>query len=619
MKTTIRMATLGLILALALVAAAQAAQVTDLKAVHREGQTFLTWTEPDSPVKEDTLSHKKLREMMSTQEMREKGWSVRYRVYRSDKPITSLEGLKPVGGTGELSCWNGAYFGTDPKDTERVPRYIITEGQPPLAPGTGLYVHNPAAPEQAKGKPGATFPGYYAVTMVTDGQEDATLGEGNSIATPVLEKEGSGVPVLQSTTVPKEGDWLYKAFIIEGPTLKHYIRWESPPNANRENMPIDFVVGIPRDLAKPAPVGLHLHCWGGSPWGGYGWWFNADKGSILIATHQEPYDWWTGYHELRGKGPRSKEAWQKGVVRPYTQNRLLSLLDWAATQWEIDRSRVFTGGISMGGSGAPMLAIRHPDKIAWAIGWVGVHNPAGTPTFKGSYAAVYGEPEWGIKFEDGTPVWDYFNDIWYLRQYPARETPFITWANGKDDYQIGWPQAVEFYKAMQETKRPHLFVWGQAGHSQRAMMPGNHDERQYHLSQQRIMTIDIRIDQSLPAFTRCSLDGNPGNGDPNDGDKEGAVNFYLYWETKDIVDEAAAWEMTVGLTGKAPKDACTVDLTPRRLQTFKVKPGEKVKWSNESGGAKMQSGEVTVDGNGLMTIEGLKVLKAKNRVKIAKM
>ena len=119
---------------------------------------------------------------------------------------------------------------------------------------------------------------------------------------------------------------------------------------------------------------------------------------------------------------------------------------------------------------------------------------------------------------------------------------------------------------MQETKRPHMFTWGQAGHSQRAVMPKTHD--------QRIMPIDIRIDQSLPAFTKCSLDGNPGNGDPNDGDKEGAVNYYLYWETKDIVDEAVAWETTVGLIDKAPKDGCTVDLTPRRLQKFEVKAGE---------------------------------------------
>jgi pimeloyl-ACP methyl ester carboxylesterase len=331
---------------------------------------------------------------------------------------------------------------------------------------------------------------------------------------------------------------------------------------------------------------------------------------MFIASSQDPYDWWTGYHEQFGKGERSKAAWEKGVVRPYTQKRLFSLLDWAATQWEVDRSRVFVGGVSMGGSGSPMLAIRHPEKIAWAIGWVGVHIPHLSPTFKSSYREVYGDPEWGVKFEDGTPVWDYFNDVWYLRKYPARETPFITWSNGKNDGSIGWPQAVEFYKAMQETKRPHLFVWGQDGHGQRAKMPKNHGEG--------VMPIDIRIEQSLPAFTRCSLDGNPGNGDPNDGDKEGSVNYWLYWETKDIVDEAAVWELTVGLLDKAPKDGCSVDLTPRRLQKFRTPRGAKFAYTvtDVKGGKELSRSEAVADENGLLTLVQIPLVKGENRVRI---
>lgn len=574
---------------------ARAAEVSDLKAVHREGQTFLTWKEPDSPAKDETLTVPKYRALM-------KEWSakVRYRIYRSDKPITSVEGLNPVGETGPLSCWNGHWLGYgDPKETDQVSRYVIADGQPPLAVGRGLYVHNPQGTGEVRG--------YYAVTVATDGKEDANLAGSNVLKDPVAEKPGQGMPVLQHLKQLKSTEDFTAVF---GPTLHHYIRWEAPPHANRENLANDILVAIPQNLAKPAPVGLHLHCWGGSPYHGYGWWYNAEQGSILIAANQEPYDWWTGYHELHGKGDRNKAAWEKGVVRPYTQTRLLSLVDWAATQWNVDRSRVFTAGNSMGGSGAPMLAIRQPDRIAWAIGWVGVHVPHLSPQFKGSYAGVYGEPEWGIKFEDGTPVWDHFNDAWYLRKYPERETPFITWSNGKNDGQIGWAQAVEFYKAMQETKRPHMFTWGQAGHSQRAVMPKTHD--------QRIMPIDIRIDQSLPAFTKCSLDGNPGNGDPNDGDTEGAVNYYLYWETKDIVDEAVAWETTVGLIAKAPKEGCTVDLTPRRLQKFEVKAGDQAKWASTSDGKEVQSGTVTADKYGLLTIEGLKVTKAGVRVRIAR-
>ncbi|MCR4414431.1 MAG: hypothetical protein NUV77_18590, partial [Thermoguttaceae bacterium] len=92
--------------------------------------------------------------------------------------------------------------------------------------------------------------------------------------------------------------------------------------------------------------------------------------------------------------------------------------------------------------------------------------------------------------------------------------------NGKNDGAIGWPQAVEFYQALQETRRPHLFVWGQAGHGQRARMPVTLEER--------VMPIDLRTDQTLPAFTRCSLDDRPGNGAAADGDAEGQVNLYLF-------------------------------------------------------------------------------------------
>jgi len=88
--------------------------------------------------------------------------------------------------------------------------------------------------------------------------------------------------------------------------------------------------------------------------------------------------------------------------------------------------------------------------------------------------------------------------------------------------------------------------------------------------------------------------------------------------TKDLVDTVAAWEMSIGLIAKAPKDECTVDLTPRRLQQFKIKAGDTFKWSNNSGGKELQSGMVTADKHGLITLEKLTVTQAGNCIKIAK-
>jgi hypothetical protein len=295
--------------------------------------------------------------------------------------------------------------------------------------------------------------------------------------------------------------------------------------------------------------------------------------------------------------------------------------------YNLDLKRVFTAGSSMGGSGAPMFAIRYPDRIAWSIGWVGVHDPGNTPQFTGSYESVFGNKNWGIKFEDDTPVFEYYKNATYLRKYPKKEIGFITWSNGKNDGAIGWPQAVEFYKAMQETRRPHLFVWGLSGHGQRATMPADGGER--------IMPLDIRLDQSLPAFTNCSLDNDPGTGrklktpkeitvdketrkDFYDGDSVGQINRYLYWDTETVVDTPVRWEMTIALTEKAPEDHCTADITPRRLQQFINQPMQEFRWSNSSGGKKVQSGELTADKWGLLTIKRIIVTKTGNRISIFK-
>jgi hypothetical protein len=121
---------------------------------------------------------------------------------------------------------------------------------------------------------------------------------------------GPGPFILQRVEKPKEFSY------ISNPELRFYVRFEAPPNCSIESRPYDYLVAIPPKLAKPAPVGIHLHCWGGSLTSGYGWWYNASKGAILIASNQIPYDWWTGYHELYGKGPRDQKPWGGGVVHP---------------------------------------------------------------------------------------------------------------------------------------------------------------------------------------------------------------------------------------------------------------------------------------------------------------
>jgi pimeloyl-ACP methyl ester carboxylesterase len=568
------------------------AQATDVVARHEDGRTFVTWREAEAVATGGEATVQQVNQARREASKRR----LVYRVYRSDQPIGSVASLRPVAEIPAFSAWNTDVYGGAARPGNPVRRYVIQRGGEPLANGAGLFVR------RADG----TGVSYYAVTRSIDGQENQTLSDSNALTVGVEESQGLAVPVLQRTETPGAFQFVKK------PTLHYYVRWESPLGGSDTATPYDYLVAVPPGVSSHPPAGLHLHAWGGSLTVGYGWWFNAEKGALLLSTNQRPYDWWTGYHELlfTESPPKSPVDWQRGVVRPYTQARLLSFLDWAASEYDIDLDRTFVAGVSMGGSGSIMLGVRHPQRFAWIMSWVGVHRPRLSPSFMTSYVRMYGRPEWNVKFEDGTPVWDYFDDVWYLRQHPEAETPFITFSNGKNDSGIGWPQAVDFLRALQETKRPHLFVWGRAGHGQRAIMPVDGGSR--------VMPLDLRVTRSLPAFTNCSLDDDPGGGVPADGAPSGQVNAYLGWDTDDIVDERDVWEMTVRLTRQAPQASCTVDVTPRRCQHFRARPGERFTWSSSEGGRAAQSGTVVADQWGLVTLPAVSVGKGGTRLRIAR-
>jgi hypothetical protein len=206
---------------------------------------------------------------------------------------------------------------------------------------------------------------------------------------------------------------------------------------------------------------------------------------------------------------------------------------------------------------------------------------------------------------DGRDVWDHYDLAKRVREEPGRDLPLVIFANGRRDNDIGWEQAVLFVRALQEARQPHVFRWTNSGHDARPLLPGRAS------ISERDLGIDVRLDQSLPAFTHCALDDNPGNGDASAGDPQGQVNLYLGWEPDQVVDTTDRWEAVLWLSNASAKEETTVDVTPRRCRKFRPRPGDKFRW--KSGG---QSGEIAADRYGLVTAPQLRVTKAGVRLTI---
>ncbi len=609
------------------------ARVKDLRAWHKSGQTFLAWMHPAPPTSAEKLTAEEYNAIVRKLGAAKEKFT--FRIYRHTKPITgrNIAEAELIDEVGPLTGWNTEYRGkyTLRSKGGKVFRYVVRDGEEPAPPGTGIYAHNPKKPGEA----------YYAASVAVNGEEDLSgFGKGDATAEGVAETVGQGEPVLQR--VRKPGEYKHHFYNTEA-TLHEYTRWEAPPNCNLPSRPIDYIVGVLPKRPKKAPLALRLHGWGGSMHGG-GFWVNAHKGTIMVSTNQLPYDWWTGYHEFTN----TFRSWAEGAVHDYTQTRLLSFVDWVDTKWPVDETRVSVGGGSMGGSGTTNLAVHHGKRIAWAAGSVGVHIPDSSPQFTSSYIHCYGQVKWRLPFEDaGVSAFNYFSNEWYVLNHPTAEIGLVCFSNGKNDGQIGWPQAVRFWRAMQKARQPHVFKWGMGGHGEGVRVPTR------RIGRRGKEVIDCRTDRTLPAFTRCSLDGDPGKAiakprkqyekekaevkawnkahpdrkdrryyDRYDGDTHGMSNGYLYWDTSDenVIDEPGRWSLIVWLTDDAPQDACTVDVTPRRCQKFKPEPGEGFQWTNfQKDGEEwtpVGSGTATADKWGLVTLEKVEVKKAHNKIVI---
>jgi len=625
-------------------------QVSGLKVLHRAGQTFITWREIEEAFGKRPVTWAELRQRLAKMDDER---IVRYRVYRHIKPIDKdsiaeaqlLAEVRPLSGFN-VNSWskerliNQTVFGNEDKgelgkygpfsgwDRDSapggrlvIPRFVIDEKAGPLPPGAGLYVQSflPAAGGQALAKVAMS---YYAVVASVNGTANtAEFSPANSLARPVAESQGPWEPVAQNA-----GDGGF-GFDFPGRKL-YYVRWVGPPLSNLPSRYFNWSVHVPAKLSGPAPLNVSFHDQGFSyakPIRRF------DRSAIQLAGHDfGPVSGWYGYHECLG----TLRSWQEGKVQPYTERRLLAMIEWAKRKWTIDPRRCFTDGRGMGGTGAAHFACKHPELFAYVLcdgGAVTCADSNDLPALE----SAWGRVEWGLPNDQDVKVWDWQDLTWFVgTKGPAWALPVLSFSPvGHTAWREVYPRRVvsdrnarwmrshrdftRLFKALTDNK--HMFFadfdWGPT----LAILPQWMD-----VTRGPVPAVTNSSDKNI----KQTEDGPFIFFEPSGSSPSGWIHWHHRWQSAGAVDEPERLEMTLYVTG----GEVTADVTPRRMERFRPRPGETFRWTNTclAEGEKtwelrevwkkypqrkeIQSSTVTADRHGLITLEGVIILPTRSRI-----
>lgn len=532
-------------------------EVTTIQAVHRHGQTFVTWKD----VAEG-----------------EEGSKFRYSLYRSDRPITADNLDKAeLCYHGVLNCSAklfGHVFNMKDRLDPAKPYAIIAEGGKPLPPWSGLAVHTVQKPGKAYYAVAATDEKFKPVSAVVPGKS-ATREAVEETPGPIqpiklYDSKERKTYVAQTSITGQQGlplsVNLHGSQATGGPAGEwgdYYLYFGTPDMGYRDGMPGVFTVQENRNkegnslLLRPRDAIEHPSGRGAfeTMWLGY---YCIPQG----ATHKEPR-----YYR-------------------FTENRLLWMIDWSLKRYGGDPQRVSMGGSSMGGLGSINVGFRHPELFAAVY-------PSTAPFLwwpPSSLVGLQGRDTKALLADGKTSYVDYTNSPKYAAGRHD-DMPFLGWAVGRRDPNHNWQEYVDMVKALTANHHGFCFAWNDGGHSEGGQ-PMTTITKYYPAAK-------FSRNQSYPAFGNSSIDHKLGSGSKDEGDREGGINLGFRWD--DVKETPDSW--SVRLANDLAKQDMTVDVTPRRCQQFKLEPGRQVRWRTSTG----DSGKVLADGDGLVTIPAVRI------------
>ena len=550
--------------------------VSNFSAFYRDGQVFVTW---------DNLTTT----------------GVKYNLYKSPDPIhygLQLASAQNLGSVRDNSAknqrlttllGNTRYFKTDSVGT-------------PIASTQGLFVAT--STEQG------SF--YYALTTIIGGVEDTTILLGsNSLSVPIVETVAMSQPVWQETqTIQGRILEIYAQFVSKVTSLIY------PQMTNEGSFAFHFAINKQGSIT-PHPITFYMRPSGNSFLeyiGGIGdpneWIVTIDD---WLPNTQELAALYYGYHENFDIFIYNNPIPTSGTIFNYSAARVAHTVNWCLQNLPVDTTRTYMTGWSMGGIGVILNFIMIPEKIAAIYILAPIFN------MSISTVATYANQLWGtagtnLLTNEGYTRNQRLNSCYMVSEKINTSLPIIYTFCGKNDVNVGWTEKIAFYDSVNNSNHGGFHYWSQTNH--------------YNILNQWMPSFPnfsfftrYRTNLSYPAFSNCSLNDNPGNGNSTNGDSIGTINGYLDW-SDDIADSTSKWEITLFVknlltsqgTLVAPDSGLT-DVTLRRLQKFSATAGETIYWENEHNGSKVQEGSLNFN-ESLITIPEVKVYKDSSNLRV---
>lgn len=570
-----------LILTLLGVTACAAPVVSNLQGTCRQGQVFLTWDEPA-------------------------GWQGRLTVLSAAAPITTETARQSTVIShhmmpGSARDWwlDPETFGdplpADPQTGQKPPipheGFLLQPGGPRLNPDSGLHVHTVGADEAG--------PRYFAVVSVSnEGVENWEIVPGvNATVQPIQQQPAPVEPIWQNAGPPPDparGRGKALHLVLHAKTGRggmDYLAFGDASLGWREGLPFKFGVRVTDTAVIVSPTD---RTWIDRM-------FTEGKDNCQKLT-PAIHTFWYGYNSNIYDPARIPQ----GTVVNYTERRLLWILDWVQRTYQTDPNRVYAQGSSMGGCGSMSFAFRHPEIFAAIRPHVPIVAYGPSLTGDSTYRIAAETGGLDMPTNEGMSVRERLDATRFVRNHPG-DLPFVVITNGRKDGSIPWGKNPEFYRAMQEAHQGMIAAWDDGDHSTcGANLPA--DVKAYN-NLGAFHRLFAR-NKSYLAFSHASTDNDPGNGDPKDGDIVGFMGRGLTWE--EPTDAAERYEVVVKWILEPQALPVTVDVTPRRLQAFRVAPGAQVTASNldAATAAQVQRMTLTADGQGLVTFPGFRITNA---------